>query len=174
MKGLGSTGSLLLAVIHFGLWCPVSPSHGDPLAISIELDLPVYLLQGMPDPEAAKHPTQFFSGRGIRILGSFPSVRSKEDIRIQLKGKKTKVEPTVEVQTANSESIHLKIPLVIPTDSYELSLIAGTVVHKADLKIIGIPIPQDRTQRSLGVGEEPETPPAILYSSRLNCPRGDC
>lgn len=146
--------------------------EGEPNTVLVDLHLPEYLLERLPNRESVLQPPYFYSAREIKILGSFPQVQSVEEITGEWVGVLTGTRGPLEVRSATAREIRTKIPPELPTDTYELSFTMGATTCRTSVEVIGV-----SSAELLRIPKEVREPlldPAVLYTSRLNCPRGDC
>lgn len=140
--------------------------------LSVELGVPSYFA------EELRHPQHFFSGRKIKVVGSFPTVDSMEQIQTVLRGTTTAVERELIVDRATSQFVRVEIPADIPTDTYELSLTFAAATFHVSLELVGITeaetqgvTAESAMPLTAGVALLTGSPPssAILYQNELGC-----
>ncbi len=126
---------------------------------SVELNIPDYI----PNADSLRHPTKFFSGREIKIIGDFSDTSS---VKLELRGSKIGTRKILEVKKATLQFISTEIPADVPTDTYTLMLTLNKQAYKIPLDIIGV----SASERMIGGGGAiEERPDAILYDSSIPC-----
>ena len=125
--------------------------------ISVEADIPNYF----PNAEELRHPTEFFSGEFLKIKGEFSS---DSLVSVVLNNKTGNIKRVLEILKRQAGSIKIRIPIDIPTDYYELSIIIDGNTYNEIIKINGLSL-----KGSGGEVVEEKLSAAIMYYSKLGC-----
>ncbi|MBI1973042.1 hypothetical protein HYS50_03485 [Candidatus Woesearchaeota archaeon] len=133
--------------------------------ISVELDIPDYI----PDAETLRQPTKFFSGQPLRLVGNFSGL-NLQSVQVEIRGKETGIQRTLEVRRATPLYVSVDIPPEIPNDLYDLILKASEKAYETTIQIYGFVAEELQHGEGGGGGMDPqELTAAVLYTSEVDC-----